>query len=121
MSIQSVTARRKPWKEIESRPEAAICNLSQRRQLLLSRYRMQDVAFKAVGVGSVDTFCFVALILTSDPESLIRQVKEARESVLLRFKRWGRVCLFDAVLSFPSRQSNRVFAMCLSGLTRPAV
>jgi uncharacterized protein (DUF2252 family) len=56
------------------------------RQRLLSRYRMRDVAFKAVGVGSVGTFCLAALFVTADDEPLFLQVKEARESVLERFK-----------------------------------
>jgi hypothetical protein len=56
------------------------------RQRLLSRYRMQDVAFKAVGVGSVGTFCLVALFVTADDEPLFLQVKEARKSVLERFQ-----------------------------------
>ena len=56
------------------------------RQRLLSRYQMRDVAFKAVGVGSVGTFCLVALFETADDDTLLLQVKEARQSVLERFK-----------------------------------
>jgi uncharacterized protein (DUF2252 family) len=69
------------------------------RRRLLSRYRLQDTVFKAVGIGSVGRFCCVALFETEDGEPLLLQVKEARESVLERFKR-------KAV--FPNDQGRRV-------------
>jgi hypothetical protein len=40
------------------------------RTVLLDRYRMMDVAFKAVGVGSVGTICVVGLFLSGDGEPL---------------------------------------------------
>ena len=43
---------------------------------------MKDLAFKAVGVGSVGTFCCVGLFMTEDNEPLFLQVKEAQNSVL---------------------------------------
>src|SRR5262249_55554507 len=55
------------------------------RQRLLSRYRIRDTVFKAVGIGSVGTFCCIALFETRDDERLFLQIKEARESVLERF------------------------------------
>jgi uncharacterized protein (DUF2252 family) len=58
--------------------------LSPDRAVLLDRYRMRDIAFKAVGVGSVGTICVVGLFLTEDGEPLFLQVKEARRSVLER-------------------------------------
>ena len=54
------------------------------RAVLLDRYRMMDVAFKAVGVGSVGTICVVGLFLSGDGEPLFLQVKEAQRSVLER-------------------------------------
>jgi hypothetical protein len=45
---------------------------------------MKDLAFKAVGVGSVGTFCCVALFMTDDNEPLFLQVKQAQRSVLER-------------------------------------
>ncbi|MGH6796774.1 MAG: DUF2252 domain-containing protein [Roseiarcus sp.] len=54
------------------------------RAALLDRYRMRDVAFKAVGVGSVGTICVVGLFLTGDNEPLFLQVKQAQRSVLER-------------------------------------
>jgi uncharacterized protein (DUF2252 family) len=54
------------------------------RTVLLERYRMVDVAFKAVGVGSVGTICVVGLFLSGDHEPLFLQVKQAQRSVLER-------------------------------------
>ena len=45
---------------------------------------MKDIAFKAVGVGSVGTFCCIALFLTGDNEPLFLQIKQALHSVLER-------------------------------------
>src|SRR5713101_380488 len=54
------------------------------RLRLLDRFTMKDLAFKAVGVGSVGTFCCVALFMTDDNELLFLQVKQAQRSVLER-------------------------------------
>lgn len=52
-------------------------------QVLLSRFRMQDVALKVVGVGSVGTRCWVVLMAgRDDQDPLFLQVKEAMPSVL---------------------------------------
>jgi uncharacterized protein (DUF2252 family) len=51
---------------------------------LLDRFTMKDLAFKAVGVGSVGTFCCVALFMTDDNKPLFLQVKQAQRSVLER-------------------------------------
>jgi uncharacterized protein (DUF2252 family) len=56
--------------------------LPEERRLLLERYRLADVAFKVVGVGSVGTFCAIALLATPDDHTLLLQIKEARASVL---------------------------------------
>jgi uncharacterized protein (DUF2252 family) len=56
--------------------------LPEERRLLLDRYRLVDVAFKVVGVGSVGTFCAIALLATADDATLLLQIKEARASVL---------------------------------------
>lgn len=52
------------------------------RAILLSRYTLQDVIFKVVGVGSVGTFCAIGLFATPDNEVLLLQIKEAQTSVL---------------------------------------
>ena len=55
------------------------------RRVILDRYRMVDVAFKVVGIGSVGTRAFVVLLLAEDGDPLILQIKEARKSVLEPF------------------------------------
>jgi hypothetical protein len=53
------------------------------RRRLLESYRMVDFARKVVGVGSVGTRCFIALMLGRDDEDpLFLQIKEAEASVL---------------------------------------
>jgi uncharacterized protein (DUF2252 family) len=53
------------------------------RRELFDRYRFVDLARKVVGVGSVGTRCFVALLIGRDDEDpLFLQVKEAEASVL---------------------------------------
>ena len=52
------------------------------RRALLSRFRMEDMAFKVVGVGSVGTRCLVMLLQDDGDEPLFLQIKEARPSVL---------------------------------------
>jgi uncharacterized protein (DUF2252 family) len=52
------------------------------RQGLLSRFELKDFAVKVVGVGSVGTACFVALLMAGPEDPLFLQVKEARASVL---------------------------------------
>jgi uncharacterized protein (DUF2252 family) len=49
---------------------------------LLDRYDLKDTAFKAVGVGSVGTFCAVSLFMSGDGTPLFLQFKEARKSAL---------------------------------------
>ncbi|HEX6108372.1 MAG TPA: DUF2252 domain-containing protein [Ktedonobacteraceae bacterium] len=56
--------------------------LREDRHVLLSKYRYIDVVHKVVGVGSVGTRCYVALLLGSDiNDPLFLQIKEARASV----------------------------------------
>jgi uncharacterized protein (DUF2252 family) len=52
------------------------------RGALLDRYRLADVAFKVVGIGSVGTFCALGLFTTRDGATLLLQLKEAQQSVL---------------------------------------
>jgi len=59
--------------------------LPEERRILFDRYRVVDVALKVVGVGSVGTRCFVALLLAAPDDPLFLQVKEARPSVLERY------------------------------------
>jgi uncharacterized protein (DUF2252 family) len=60
--------------------------LREDRHVLLSKYRYVDVVHKVVGVGSVGTRCYVALLLGSDSnDPLFLQIKEARASVYQRY------------------------------------
>lgn len=52
------------------------------RRDLLSRFNVQDMAFKVVGVGSVGTRCLIALLTDEQENPLFLQFKEARRSVL---------------------------------------
>ena len=55
------------------------------RKVILDRYRLVDIAYKVVGIGSVGTRCYILLLLAEDGDPLILQVKEARRSVLEPF------------------------------------
>jgi uncharacterized protein (DUF2252 family) len=58
-------------------------SLEDDRRHLLERYRIVDTARKVVGVGSVGTRCYVALLQGRDHDDpLILQVKQAERSVL---------------------------------------
>ncbi len=59
--------------------------LQEDRRVLLQRYELRDVAFKAVGVGSVGTFCAIGLLTAGDGAPLLLQIKEAQESALAPF------------------------------------
>ena len=56
--------------------------LSDERRVLLDRYRLVDAAMKVVGIGSVGTRCFIALMFSEENHPLILQFKEACHSVL---------------------------------------
>jgi uncharacterized protein (DUF2252 family) len=51
-------------------------------ELLLQSFRLVDVARKVVGVGSVGTRCYIALLLDRNDSPLFLQIKEADHSVL---------------------------------------
>ena len=59
-----------------------ISSLPAERRLLVQRYRLADVAIKVVGVGSVGTYCGIALMVSGAGDPLFLQFKEARPSVL---------------------------------------
>jgi uncharacterized protein (DUF2252 family) len=56
--------------------------LPEQTRTLFDRFHFFDLAFKVVGVGSVGTYCGVALFLAADDDPLFLQIKEARASVL---------------------------------------
>jgi uncharacterized protein (DUF2252 family) len=55
------------------------------RGVLLNRYQLADVAFKVVGIGSVGTFCALGLFTDRDGATLLLQLKEAQQSVLVPY------------------------------------
>jgi uncharacterized protein (DUF2252 family) len=73
-------------KVLDTRARAAFAgyrdSLSDDRRVLIDRYEVKDYAIKVVGVGSVGTFCAIALLMASEKDPLFLQVKEARPSVL---------------------------------------
>src|SRR6266700_2255784 len=57
-------------------------SLQEDRNVLLRKYRFVDVAHKVVGVGSVGTRCYIALLMGSEEgDPLFLQVKQAQASV----------------------------------------
>jgi uncharacterized protein (DUF2252 family) len=56
--------------------------LQEDRRWLLDRFKLMDIAIKVVGVGSVGTWCAVALLMANERDPLFLQIKEARSSVL---------------------------------------
>ena len=57
-------------------------SLPEHVRVLFDRFRLFDLAMKVVGVGSVGTFCAVALFMAAEDDPIFLQVKEARPSVL---------------------------------------
>ena len=57
-------------------------SLPPERRVLLDRYTLADAAIKVVGVGSVGTFCGIALLMSGKGDPLFLQFKQARQSVL---------------------------------------
>jgi uncharacterized protein (DUF2252 family) len=57
-------------------------SLPEHVRVLFDRYQFADLAAKVVGVGSVGTFCSIALFVAAEDDPLFLQIKEARPSVL---------------------------------------
>jgi uncharacterized protein (DUF2252 family) len=60
-------------------------SLPDERRVLFDRYRLEDIAIKAVGIGSVGTRCLVGLFFSAENHPLLLQFKEAGPSVLAPF------------------------------------
>jgi uncharacterized protein (DUF2252 family) len=56
--------------------------------LLLSHFRVTDVALRVVGVGSVGTRCYLVILVGPNDTPLILQIKEAVRSVLEEYGGW---------------------------------
>jgi hypothetical protein len=80
--IPDAGARVDLWRLFE---QLARAGLAEPVATLMSRYRLVDLAFKAVGVGSVGVYCAIGLFVSEDGQPLALQIKEAAPSVLERF------------------------------------
>src|SRR6202047_3487441 len=56
--------------------------------LLLSHFRVTDVALRVVGVGSVGTRCYLVILVGPNDTPIIMQIKEATRSVLEEYGGW---------------------------------
>ena len=56
--------------------------------LLLSHFRVTDIALRVVGVGSVGTRCYLVILVGPNDTPLILQIKEATRSVLEEYGGW---------------------------------
>src|SRR5271165_616992 len=62
-------------------------SLPEHVRTLFDRFHLFDLAIKAVGVGSVGTFCALGLFMAAGDDPIFLQVKEARKSVLEALRR----------------------------------
>lgn len=69
-------------KVAEKAHEIYMQSLPDEKKVLLSRYKLHDIAIKVVGVGSVGTMCGIILLMSATGEPIFLQFKEARKSVL---------------------------------------
>lgn len=69
-------------REAETAHNRYIESLPDDKKVLLSRYKLHDLAMKVVGVGSVGTICGISLLMSATGEPIFLQFKEARQSVL---------------------------------------
>jgi uncharacterized protein (DUF2252 family) len=56
--------------------------------LLLSHFRITDIALRVVGVGSVGTRCYLVILVGPNGTPMIMQIKEATRSVLDEYGGW---------------------------------
>ena len=75
--------------------------------LLLSQYRLDDIARRVVGVGSVGTRCLLLMLRGPSGEPLVLQIKEAGQSVLESHGHVGQPDFFGPIGS-PDREGRRV-------------
>jgi uncharacterized protein (DUF2252 family) len=64
--------------------------------VVLSHFRVTDVALRVVGVGSVGTRCYLVILIGPDRAPLILQIKQACRSVLEEYGGWPQPPLLTA-------------------------
>lgn len=84
--LRSMTSQEDPEKvhrRIREMFERYVDSVDPIVRVLIKKYRIVDVALKVVGVGSVGTRCYIALLEGNGPDDvLFLQMKEAGKSVL---------------------------------------
>lgn len=66
--------------------------------LLLSHFRVTDIALRVVGVGSVGTRCYLVILVGPNDTPMIMQIKEATRSVLEEYGGWRQPDALTAVV-----------------------
>jgi len=66
--------------------------------LLLSHFRVTDVALRVVGVGSVGSRCYLVVLVGPNGTPLILQIKEATQSVLEEYGGWRQPATLTAAI-----------------------
>ena len=83
--------REKLFDALHERMSAYRATLPHERRILIEQFQLSDFARKVVGVGSVGTRAWIALLFGADEsEPLLLQMKEAERSVLERFVKRSR-------------------------------
>lgn len=90
--IYSLTGKKDGTHEVAARAafQSYRTTLPEERQVLLNHYKLTDIAFKVVGIGSVGTFCAIGLFVSGDGDPLLLQLKEASKSVLAPYAGPGK-------------------------------
>ena len=105
------------WTRPRERVDGYRASLSDDRRTVFDRFELVDVARKAVGVGSVGTYCWVALFEGPehpDGDFIVLQIKEAGPSVLE--PTWARrrcritACAWSPASGSPSRPATGSWA-----------
>ncbi|HEY1451648.1 MAG TPA: DUF2252 domain-containing protein [Solirubrobacteraceae bacterium] len=83
--------RERMFSVLDERMRAYRATLPHERRILLEQFQLTDFARKVVGVGSVGTRAWIALLLGSDGgDPLLLQMKEAERSVLEQYLKRSR-------------------------------
>jgi uncharacterized protein (DUF2252 family) len=66
--------------------------------VLLSHFRVTDLALRVVGVGSVGTRCYLVILVGPNDTPLVLQIKEATRSVLEEYGGWRQPDILKAAV-----------------------
>lgn len=98
-----------PWEESNAALQAYLHDAAPEIRLLMRQFVLVDIVRRVVGVGSVGTYCYLAIFTGPAGEPLVLQVKEAGVSVL---ERYGEVAQPPELAEATTRlgQGSRVVA-----------